>query len=54
MLTRNAAIATGVADETGVLAPGMAADLVMLDGDPFADIDAVLVVKGDAVVSDQR
>jgi imidazolonepropionase-like amidohydrolase len=58
MLTKNAAIATGVADETGTLEPGKAADVVMLDGDPVADIFATLKVKlvlrSGKIVADRR
>lgn len=41
--TVNAAAAGGLADR-GRLAPGLAADVIALDGDPTADIDAVLKV----------
>jgi imidazolonepropionase-like amidohydrolase len=58
MLTRNAAIASGVQDETGTLEPGKAADVVMLDGDPLTDIFATLQVKlvlrSGKVVADKR
>ena len=58
MLTRNAAIAAGVADETGTLEPGKVADVVVLDGDPVADMFAMLEVKlvlrAGAVVVDRR
>lgn len=55
MLTRNAAITAGLGDETGTLEAGKRADIVILDGDPLNDInavhDVVLVVKdGDVVV----
>jgi imidazolonepropionase-like amidohydrolase len=36
----NAADAAGLRDR-GTLAPGMAADVIALDGDPTADIEAV-------------
>ncbi len=36
--TRNAAEAIGIDDTTGTLQPGKAADLVVLDADPLADI----------------
>lgn len=58
ILTKNAAICAGVDDITGTIEPGKQADLVMVDGDPLRDIFAVLdvrlVVKGGAIVSDQR
>jgi len=58
MLTRNAAIAAGVADETGTLEPGKSADVVMLDGDPIADMLATLkvrlVLRSGKVVVDRR
>ena len=41
--TVNAAAAAGLADR-GRIAPGMAADVIALDGDPTADINAVLDV----------
>lgn len=37
--TRNAAIFLGEEDELGLIAPGMIADLVLLNADPSADID---------------
>jgi imidazolonepropionase-like amidohydrolase len=58
MLTANAAIAAGVSGETGTLEPGKAADVVMLAGDPLADIFAtlhpVLVLRAGKVVADRR
>jgi imidazolonepropionase-like amidohydrolase len=36
--TRNGAEAMGLGDQTGTLAPGKLADLVIVDGDPVADI----------------
>jgi imidazolonepropionase-like amidohydrolase len=45
--------ALGMQDEIGALAPGMAADLIAVDGDPLADITAlrrvVFVMKGGKV-----
>ena len=56
--TSGAAKAIGIADEIGTLRPGMAADLVYLDGDPLSDIKAfgcVLgVVLGGRLVVDNR
>lgn len=36
--TTNGALALGLAAETGAIAPGMRADLVILDADPLADV----------------
>jgi imidazolonepropionase-like amidohydrolase len=36
--TKGAAALLGIEDRVGVIAPGMAADLLLLDGDPLADI----------------
>ncbi len=56
MLTRNAAITAGLGDETGTLEAGKRADIVILDGDPLDDINAVhdvlLVVRDGEVVVD--
>jgi len=53
--TVNGAIALGMADEAGTIAPGRLADLVMLDADPLADITnasrVTLVLKGGAAVA---
>ena len=38
--TTRAADALGIADVTGSITPGLSADLVALDGDPLADVDA--------------
>jgi imidazolonepropionase-like amidohydrolase len=58
ILTRNAAIAVGLGDETGTLEPGKLADIVIIDGDPLADIHAVLdvevVIKEGKIVVDKR
>jgi imidazolonepropionase-like amidohydrolase len=56
--TSQAAVALGVERETGRVAPGLAADLMAVDGDPVADISALgdvrLVVAAGAVVVDRR
>jgi imidazolonepropionase-like amidohydrolase len=58
ILTSNAAAAVGLPDEIGTLEPGKAADIVILDGDPIADVDDLLnvevVIKNGAVVVDKR
>ncbi len=58
MLTKNAAVTAGLGDETGTLEAGKRADVVIVDGDPLTDIDAVLdivlVVKDGEVVVDNR
>jgi imidazolonepropionase-like amidohydrolase len=58
ILTRNAAVAIGLGDETGTLEAGKLADIVILDGDPLADIhdllNVVVVLKEGRVVVDKR
>lgn len=58
ILTRNAAAAIGRADDLGTLEPGKLADIVIVDGNPLEDIDAVLdarlVIKGGVVYVDRR
>jgi imidazolonepropionase-like amidohydrolase len=58
ILTRNAAIALGLGDETGTLEAGKLADIIIIDGDPLADIHAVLdvevVIKEGRIVVDKR
>jgi imidazolonepropionase-like amidohydrolase len=58
ILTQNAAIALGLGDETGSLEAGKLADIIIIDGDPLADIHAVLnvevVIKQGRVVVDKR
>ena len=58
MLTANAAEHVGLPDEIGTLAPGKAADLLLVSGDPLTDIgdlaDVVAVIKGGDVVVDHR
>ena len=52
-LTSLAAESLGLADEIGILAEGYAADLVVVDGDPASDVEALqrvrLVMKGGRV-----
>ena len=43
--TINAARAFGIADSIGVIAPGMVADLVAVDGDPLADVSNLQRVR---------
>jgi imidazolonepropionase-like amidohydrolase len=58
MLTRNAAIAMGRGKDRGTLEAGKLADIVILEGDPLADIQNLLrvktVIKGGEVVVDRR
>ncbi|MYW64447.1 amidohydrolase family protein [Streptomyces sp. SID8379] len=44
MATTEAAHALGVGDETGQLSPGFSADLLVVDGDPLADLGALKAV----------
>lgn len=58
IMTRNAAAAILRSDDYGTLEAGKAADIVLLDGNPLADIDALfevqVVIKGGEVVVDKR
>jgi imidazolonepropionase-like amidohydrolase len=58
ILTRNAAIAIGLGDETGTLEAGKLADIIIINGDPLADIHAVLnvevVIQAGRIVVDKR
>ena len=57
-LTRNAAVYVGLGDELGTLEPGKIADIILIDGDPLADISlltsAEVVIQGGRVVVDSR
>jgi imidazolonepropionase-like amidohydrolase len=52
--TRHAAGLLGVADELGTLEPGKLADMIVVDGDPLAEMTALnavrCVIKGGAIV----
>lgn len=56
--TSGAARALELEDELGTVKPGLAADLLVVDGDPLSDIDAlvrpVLVIRGGVVLSPVR
>jgi imidazolonepropionase-like amidohydrolase len=58
IMTRNAAAVILQADRYGTLEPGKVADIVVLEGNPLADIDHLLdvevVVKAGEVVVDKR
>ena len=58
MMTGQAAKHPFTPDDFGVAAPGMLADLIILDGDPLADLTAAtrpaVVIKGGEVVIDKR
>ena len=57
-LTRNAAVFLYLEDELGALEPGKVADIVIIGGDPLADIEDLtnvrVVIKGGEVVVDHR
>jgi imidazolonepropionase-like amidohydrolase len=59
--TRDAAAVLGWSDRLGALAPGKLADLILVDGDPLADISILadptrlqVVVKGGQIAADRR
>ena len=57
-LTRNASIFLGLEDELGTIESGKIADIVLIDGDPLADISAlgnarVVIQSGRVVVDNQ-
>lgn len=58
ILTRNAAAALGLSNEIGTLEPGKLADIVIIAGDPLADIRNLLnvkvVINGGKIVVDKR
>jgi imidazolonepropionase-like amidohydrolase len=58
IMTKNAATVIGHGKDLGTLEAGKQADIVMLEGDPLADIESVLsvrlVIKGGSVVVDHR
>ncbi len=57
-LTRNASIFLGLEDEIGTIEPGKIADIVLIEGDPLADISALdevrVVIQNGRVVVDKR
>jgi imidazolonepropionase-like amidohydrolase len=58
ILTHHAAVTIGKLDDRGTLEPGKLADLILVDGDPQADIFDVLnveiVIRGGEIVIDNR
>ena len=54
MATSHAATALGISDRVGTVEPGKLADLVLVDGDPLTDIEALgrveLVMKEGRIV----
>jgi imidazolonepropionase-like amidohydrolase len=55
--TQSAAALLGIQDRVGIIAPGMAADFLLLDGDPLQDIRntrRIAVVVKDGVVLGNR
>ena len=56
--TRNAAQLLGKLDQLGTVEAGKLADLVVIDGDPIADISVIhnieLVIKNGSIVVDNR
>lgn len=57
-LTRNGAAFLDLSDEMGTLEPGKLADIVIIDGDPLADISDLsnvkIVIQGGRIVVDNR
>jgi imidazolonepropionase-like amidohydrolase len=58
IITKNAAVATMHGAEIGTLEPGKLADMVIVDGDPMRDSDALLnvvtTIKGGQVVFEKK
>jgi len=58
IMTGNSAVALGLGTEIGTLEPGKWADIVLLDGDPLENSDALLnvrmVIKGGKVMVDRQ
>ena len=56
--TRNAAVVCGLGDSLGTIEPGKIADLLVLAGDPLADLDVltsvVMVIRDGVVIRDDR
>jgi imidazolonepropionase-like amidohydrolase len=50
--TQHAAVLCGQSATLGVLAPGRRADLIVVDGDPLADLDALRRIR--IVIKDGR
>ena len=57
-LTRNGAAFLDLSDELGTLEPGKLADIVIINGDPLADISDLsnveIVIQGGRIVVDNR
>ncbi len=57
-LTHNAAVFLGMEDRFGSLGPGKIADIVIIDGDPIANISNLehvrVVIQGGSVKVDRR
>jgi imidazolonepropionase-like amidohydrolase len=55
--TQSAAVLLGIQDRVGTIAPGMAADFLLLDGDPLTDIRntrKIAIVVKDGIVREAR
>ncbi len=57
-LTRNAAVFLGLDDNLGTLEPGKIADMILIDGNPLADISdlarVAVVIQGGRIIVDHR
>jgi imidazolonepropionase-like amidohydrolase len=56
MATTTSAEALGIGGTTGQLTPGLSADLLVVEGDPLSDLEALgrlelVVARGEAVVA---